>query len=142
MNSANDLATFERRPPEQQYLLRSCAVILVVLGLEYGRASAQYIITEIIDATGDGAGEIRFLDCRDVTSATTPPGAHRGGTHRHEYSVDGKRIIKDSLSGPQSDAERLGVTLAEKLLKQGADVILREVYGQSPDYSGNNLLEN
>jgi hydroxymethylbilane synthase len=57
-------------------------------------------------------------------------------------SVDGKRIIKDSLSGPQSDAERLGVTLAEKLLKQGADVILREVYGQSPDYSGNNLLEN
>ena len=43
-------------------------------------------------APGDGAGDIRFLDCRDVTSATTTPGAHRGGTHRHEYSVDGKRI--------------------------------------------------
>jgi hypothetical protein len=43
-------------------------------------------------ATGDGAGDIRFLDCRDVTSAVTPAGAHRGGTHRHEYSVDGKRI--------------------------------------------------
>jgi hydroxymethylbilane synthase len=57
-------------------------------------------------------------------------------------SVDGKRIIKDSLSGPQSEAERLGVELAEKLLKQGADVILREVYGSNPDYSGNSLLEN
>ena len=43
-------------------------------------------------ATGDGAGDIRFLDCRDVTSATTKPGAHRGGSHRHEYSADGKRI--------------------------------------------------
>jgi hypothetical protein len=43
-------------------------------------------------ATGDGAGDIRFLDCRDVTSETTTPGAHRGGTHRHEYTADGKRI--------------------------------------------------
>jgi hypothetical protein len=32
------------------------------------------------------------VDCRDLTSATTMPGAHRGGTHRHEYSADGKRI--------------------------------------------------
>jgi len=40
----------------------------------------------------DGSGDIRFLDMRDVTSAITTPGAHRGGTHRHEYSIDGKRI--------------------------------------------------
>ncbi len=57
-------------------------------------------------------------------------------------SVDGSRIIKDSIEGAPSEAERLGVTLAERLLKQGADVILKEVYGKSPDYSGNNLLEN
>jgi hydroxymethylbilane synthase len=57
-------------------------------------------------------------------------------------SVDGKRIIKDSIEGPQADAERLGVELAETLLKRGADVILREVYGASPDYSGDKLLEN
>jgi hydroxymethylbilane synthase len=57
-------------------------------------------------------------------------------------SVDGKTLIKDAIEGPQSEAERLGVTLAEKLLKQGADVILREVYGKNPDYSGNSLLEN
>lgn len=42
--------------------------------------------------TGDGAGDIRFLDCRDVTNDITIPGAHRGGSHRHEFSADGKRI--------------------------------------------------
>jgi hydroxymethylbilane synthase len=57
-------------------------------------------------------------------------------------SVDGKRIIRDGIDGKPGDADRLGVALAEKLLKQGADVILREVYGSNPDYSGNNLLEN
>lgn len=43
-------------------------------------------------APGDGGGDIRFLDYRDVQSSTTMPGAHRGGTHRHEYSADGTRI--------------------------------------------------
>ena len=57
-------------------------------------------------------------------------------------SVDGKRIIKDSLEGAPEKAEKLGKTLAEKLLSQGADVILREVYGHNTDFSGNNLLEN
>ncbi len=57
-------------------------------------------------------------------------------------SVDGKRIIKDSIEGPGDHADKLGVTLAEKLLSQGADVILREVYGNNTDFSGNNLLEN
>jgi len=37
-------------------------------------------------------GKARFLDLRDVTSEPTTAGAHRGGTHRHEYSLDGKRI--------------------------------------------------
>ena len=57
-------------------------------------------------------------------------------------SVDGKRIIKETIEGEAEKAEKLGVTLAEKLLKQGADVILREVYGHNTDFSGNNLLEN
>jgi hydroxymethylbilane synthase len=57
-------------------------------------------------------------------------------------SVDGKTIIRDVIEGQPAEAERLGVELAEKLLKQGADVILREVYGKTADYSGNNLLEN
>ena len=57
-------------------------------------------------------------------------------------SVDGKRIIKDTIEGEAGKAEKLGVTLAEKLLSKGADVILREVYGHNTDFSGNNLLEN
>jgi len=57
-------------------------------------------------------------------------------------SVDGKRIIKDTIEGEADKAEKLGVTLAEKLLSKGADVILREVYGHTTDFSGNNLLEN
>jgi hydroxymethylbilane synthase len=57
-------------------------------------------------------------------------------------SVDGKRIIKDSIEGTPHKAEKLGVSLAEKLLSQGADAILREVYGNNSDFSGNSLLEN
>lgn len=43
-------------------------------------------------ARADGSGDAGFLDCRDVKSDVTPPGAHRGGSHRHEFSADGKRI--------------------------------------------------
>lgn len=57
-------------------------------------------------------------------------------------SVDGKRIIRDEIQGDPDTAEKMGVTLAEKLLSRGADVILREVYGHSNDISGNGLLEN
>ncbi|MBI2432401.1 MAG: DUF3748 domain-containing protein [Candidatus Hydrogenedentes bacterium] len=42
---------------------------------------------------GDGSGTLRWLDKRDIaTGRDTTPGAHRGGTHRHEYTLDGKRI--------------------------------------------------
>ncbi len=57
-------------------------------------------------------------------------------------SVDGKRIIKEAITGTADKAEKLGVTLAETLLSRGADVILREVYGHTNDISGNNLLDN
>lgn len=41
----------------------------------------------------DGKGEFSWLDHRDIaTDRDTLPGAHRGGTHRHEYSWDGNRI--------------------------------------------------
>jgi uncharacterized protein (TIGR03437 family) len=43
-------------------------------------------------AKADGSNEIRFADLRDVTSDVTTPGAHRGGTHRHEYTLEGNRI--------------------------------------------------
>ncbi len=46
-------------------------------------------------------------------------------------SVDGGRIVKDGLKGDPARAEQLGTMLAEKLLSQGADAILNEVYGKS-----------
>lgn len=51
-----------------------------------------YARTNRRGAVVNGQGRLSFLDLRDVTSEVTPPGAHRGGTHRHEYSGDGKRV--------------------------------------------------
>jgi hydroxymethylbilane synthase len=46
-------------------------------------------------------------------------------------SVDGRRVVKSRARGPASEAERLGVILAEELLASGAREILSEVYGTS-----------
>lgn len=43
-------------------------------------------------------------------------------------SVDGRRVIRDGITGKPEEAERLGVDLAERLLSKGADEILREIY--------------
>lgn len=40
----------------------------------------------------DGSGDIRFVDYRDVSSDVTIPGAHRGGSHRHEFALASSRI--------------------------------------------------
>src|SRR6185503_5257820 len=45
------------------------------------------------EVAADGKGHLTWLDKRDVDAGReTICGAHRGGTHRHEYSLDGKRI--------------------------------------------------
>jgi hydroxymethylbilane synthase len=43
-------------------------------------------------------------------------------------AVDGSRSVKDSISGPAVDCEKLGIALAEKLLLAGGHEILAEVY--------------
>ena len=46
-----------------------------------------------MEVIADGSGKRAWLDRRDVaTTRDTLAGAHRGGTHRHEYTLDGKRI--------------------------------------------------
>lgn len=45
-------------------------------------------------------------------------------------AIDGSKIISDDISGSVNEAENLGVRLAESLLSQGADSILKQVYGQ------------
>lgn len=44
-------------------------------------------------------------------------------------AVDGTKMLFDEIRGPVSEAEAMGVTLAERLLAAGADKILEEVYG-------------
>jgi len=40
---------------------------------------------------------------------------------------DGSEVVRDEIRGPASEAERLGTELAERLLSQGAETILREL---------------
>ena len=44
-------------------------------------------------------------------------------------SVDGRRLIRDTIQGPASEAHSLGTRLADKLLAQGGNLILNEIYG-------------
>jgi len=45
-------------------------------------------------------------------------------------AVDGSRILTNEINGDIAAAEELGLTLANKLLAQGADEILKQVYDQ------------
>ena len=54
----------------------------------------------------DGRQPLFWLDCRDIArDRPTRPGAHRGGTHRHEFSRDGRRVgfTYDDFLLPQYD---------------------------------------
>jgi len=42
--------------------------------------------------------------------------------------TDGSRIIESAASGPRSDAEKIGIKLADDLLAQGAKAILDQLY--------------
>jgi hydroxymethylbilane synthase len=46
-------------------------------------------------------------------------------------SVDGRRVIRHQIQGPQAEAQYLGTRLAERLLADGGDVILKEIYGKA-----------
>lgn len=48
-------------------------------------------------------------------------------------SVDGAKMLKQTLNGAVVDAEKLGVQLAEELLANGGGEILAEVYGKKID---------
>lgn len=45
-------------------------------------------------------------------------------------SIEGDRIIRETITGGIEDAEALGLALAERLLAMGAKAILDEVYGR------------
>ncbi len=45
-------------------------------------------------------------------------------------AVNGSRMLEESMSGAEADAEAIGTAVAERLLAAGADVILAAVYGE------------
>lgn len=45
-------------------------------------------------------------------------------------SVDGKKLVKDAVSGKASEAENLGNELAQLMRQQGAQEILQEIFAQ------------
>ncbi|MFW6359353.1 MAG: hydroxymethylbilane synthase [Chroococcales cyanobacterium] len=45
-------------------------------------------------------------------------------------SLDGKQLIKDSISGDRTEAEKIGNDLAHQLREQGAGEILAEIFAQ------------
>lgn len=45
-----------------------------------------------LEVDGEGQQISNRVDMRDIKNINTTPGAHRGGTHRHEYSRNGNRI--------------------------------------------------
>lgn len=48
-------------------------------------------------------------------------------------SIDGRTIISDEIEGHWEEAEKMGFTLAEKILSNGGRAILRAVYESCPD---------
>ena len=51
-------------------------------------------------------------------------------------ALDGSEILTASISGKAKDAEQLGISLAKKLLDQGAKAILDEVYANDEHHKG------
>ena len=45
-------------------------------------------------------------------------------------SVDGKKVVKDTVTGAAQDAEQVGIELAQLLRQQGAQEILDEIFAQ------------
>jgi len=47
-------------------------------------------------------------------------------------SVNGRRLVRETIQGPVAEAQTLGVQLAERLLERGGAEILRDIYGTAP----------
>lgn len=45
-------------------------------------------------------------------------------------SLDGQKLLKDSVTGDRTQAEKLGADLADKLKQQGAGEILAEILAE------------
>ncbi|MEK6604298.1 MAG: hydroxymethylbilane synthase [Nitrospirota bacterium] len=46
--------------------------------------------------------------------------------------VNGRQLVRDMIQGPVTEAQKLGIQLAERLLERGGGEILRDIYGTAP----------
>ena len=54
---------------------------------------------------------------------------------------DGSRLLRSEIRGPREQAEALGIQVAEALLEQGAEAILRAVYGHDGNEAAGRAAE-
>jgi hydroxymethylbilane synthase len=110
------------------------------LALE-GRADDSFV-REVTGGLEHGASRIavtaeRALLERLEGGCQVPIAAHatiNGGTlilKALVAGVNGRRLVRDSIEGPMTEAYQLGTRLAERLLERGGDEILREIYGSA-----------
>ena len=75
-----------------------------------------------VEVLADGSGQLTWLDKRDTArDRDTIPGAHRGGTHDHEYTRDGTRlgVTYDDALMPEYD-RTIGFLVKHSKAPQGA----------------------
>ncbi len=77
-------------------------------------------------------GERAFL--RTLGGSCQVPVAAYGEINKSSFAlsglvadIDGKMILKETITGPEDASESLGITLAQRLLLMGADKILEEL---------------
>ena len=81
----------------------------------------------VADEDTDDDGTADCLDDCPADPGKTEPQICGCGT------PDGQRVLRARRQGPRAEAEKLGVETAEALLRQGADIILRELYQNSQE---------
>jgi len=78
----------------------------------------------------------RAMNTRLMGGCQIPIGGFAVLNHDHLYmrglvgEPDGSRIMRAEVTGPAVDAELLGISVAEDLLGQGADIVLKHLYEQ------------
>jgi len=83
-------------------------------------------------------GAERALNQRLEGGCQVPIGGHATLTDDQLYlrglvgTIDGSEIVRSEVRGSRTESEQLGRSLAEELLQQGAERILRELYADQP----------
>lgn len=118
------------------------AVAQGALGLEIRAADRK--MHELIGPMNHGPSAVtitaeRAFLARLEGGCQVPIAAHArlDGSHLHLKALvatpDGTTMVRGEQNGPSALAEEIGVGLAEDLLRRGADRILRELSGMSPE---------